>query len=406
MYYLIGKTLTHSHSPFIHRAFGRYDYELRELAEHELESFIKHGDYQGLNVTIPYKQAVIPFLDELTETAQKIGSVNTVIRQNGKLIGDNTDYLGFFAMAFAKNINFGGKKVVILGTGGTSLTVQALMKELQAKEVVVISRTGENNYENISRHHDAEILINATPVGMYPHNGAAPLSLEGFSRLSGVLDVIYNPLRTALLQQAEEKGIPCADGLYMLVAQAAVSCGLFTGDKPQRKEIDDIHKALRRSVSNITLVGMPGSGKTTVASIIAAKTGRRVIDTDDLVKDMFGESPEDIIRTKGEANFREKEKAAVAAAGKQTGVVIATGGGAVLRIENKAPLAQNGPILLIVRALRNLSRRGRPLSEEADLTTLYRARLPRYLAFAEHSYENNDTPEACADAIIADYLTD
>ncbi len=406
MYYLIGKTLAHSHSPFIHRAFGRYDYQLKELSEEQLGDFITNGDYEGLNVTIPYKQAVIPYLDELTETAQRIGSVNTVIRRDGKLIGDNTDYLGFFAMSFAKNISFDGKKVVILGTGGTSLTVQALMKELQAKEVVVVSRTGENNYENISRHDDADILINTTPVGMYPHNGQAALSLDGFKRLVGVLDVIYNPLRTTLLQQAEEKGIPCADGLYMLVAQAAVACGLFTGDKPQRKEIDDVHKALRRSVSNITLVGMPGCGKTTVADIIAKKTGRRVIDTDALVKDMFGQTPEEIIRQKGEADFRDKEKLAIAEAGKQSGVIISTGGGAVLRIENKAALTQNGPVLFIVRALADLSREGRPLSEGADLAALYRARLPRYLTFAEHSYENNDTPEACADAIIADYLTE
>ena len=404
MYYLIGKTLSHSHSPTIHRAFGQYDYDLLPLDEDALASFVQSDRYEGLNVTVPYKQAIIPCLDELSETARRTGAVNTVVRRDGKLFGDNTDYLGFFAMAYRKGISFKDKKVVILGSGGTSHTVEALVRDLGAKETVVISRTGENNYGNISLHSDADILVNTTPVGMYPNNGAAPLSLKSFPRLSGVLDVIYNPLRTALLQEAEERGIPHANGLYMLVAQAAVSCGLFGGNKPDQKEIDRVHRLLHKKVSNITLVGMPGAGKSTVACLIAEKTGRTVVDTDKMIEEMFGKSPAIIIREEGEAAFRQKEHEAIVAAGKLSGVVISTGGGAVLTPENKAPLAQNGPIVLLVRELARLSTENRPLSDGADLTAMYRQRLPRYLSFAERSYDNNRTPAECADDIIADYL--
>ena len=316
MYYLIGNPLGHSHSPFIHRALGRYEYELKPLPESALEDFIKNGEYEGLNVTIPYKQAVMPFLDEIDEEAKKIGSVNTIVRRDGKLYGHNTDYHGFFMMAYAKGITFKDKKVVVLGSGGTSLTACAVARDLGASSVTVISRSGENNYENLHLHADADILVNTTPVGMFPHNGASPVDLSIFKRLSGVLDVVYNPLRTKLIMQAEEKKIPAVGGLYMLVAQAAVSCGLFTGDKPQRKEIDRIHRALSDHVSNIVLVGMPGCGKSTVAAALAGKTGRRIIDTDALVTERTGRTPSDIIEKDGEEAFRRYEHEAIEEAGK------------------------------------------------------------------------------------------
>lgn len=406
MYYLIGKDLRHSHSPFIHHAFGRYDYELLSLAEEELPAFLKKGNFDGLNVTVPYKKTVIPYLDELSETAKRIGSVNTIIKKDGKLIGDNTDYLGFFAMAYKKGISFAQKKVVILGSGGTGLAVACVAKDLMAKEVVTVSRSGENNYDNLHLHYDADILVNTTPVGMYPNNDKAPLSLSHFSRLTGVLDVIYNPLRTNLVREAKARNITASGGLYMLVAQAAVSCGLFSGDKPERKEIDAVYRALLKKVSNITLVGMPGSGKSTIASLLAKQMGLRVVDTDELVTELCHRTPADIIREKGEAYFREKEHQAIVMAGKESGVIISTGGGAVLRADNKAPLSQNGPIIMLVRALDALAKDNRPLSNEKDLTALYRERLPRYLSFAEHTYDNNRTPEECVSDIIADDVTD
>ncbi|MBR6795687.1 MAG: AAA family ATPase [Clostridia bacterium] len=402
MYYLIGNPLGHSHSPFIHRALGRYDYALKPLEANELEAFIKEGDYEGLNVTIPYKQAVIPFLDEIDDAAKKIGSVNTVVRRDGKLYGYNTDYHGFFMMSYVKGISFKDQKVVVLGSGGTSLTACAVARDLGAASVTVISRSGENNYGNLHLHADADILINTTPVGMFPHNGESPVDLSIFNHLSGVLDVVYNPLRTALIMQAEEKSIPAVGGLYMLVAQAAVSCGLFTGDKPQRKEIDDIHRAIANHVANIILVGMPGCGKSTVAEILAQKEGRRVIDTDALITERTGKTPAEIIKEEGEETFRRYESEAIKEAGKQSNAIIATGGGAVTREENLAPLKQNGKIALILRPLDLLARADRPLST-GDLRALYRNRLPKYVRFADFSVENITTPEECADEILRNF---
>lgn len=402
MYYLIGNPLGHSHSPFIHRALDRYEYELKPLPESELENFIKNGDYEGLNVTIPYKTAVIPFLDEIDEEAKKIGSVNTVVRREGKLYGHNTDYHGFFMMAYTKGISFKNKKVLVLGSGGTSLTACAVARNLGASSVTVISRSGENNYENLHLHADADILVNTTPVGMFPHNGNSPVDLSLFKKLSGVLDVVYNPLRTALIMQAEEKKIPAVGGLYMLVAQAAVSCGLFTGDKPQRKEIDRIHRALSDHVSNIILIGMPGCGKSTVAEILAQKTGRCVIDTDALITERTGKTPAEIIKEEGEDAFRRYESEAIREAGKQSNAIIATGGGAVTREENLAPLKQNGKIALILRPLDLLAKEGRPLSS-GDLRELYRRRLPSYVRFADFSVENITSPEECAEEILKNF---
>ena len=404
MYYLIGNPLGHSHSPFIHRALGRYEYALKVLGESELETFIKEGDYEGLNVTIPYKKAVIPFLDEIDEEAKKIGSVNTVVRRDGKLCGHNTDYYGFFMMAYAKGISFKDKKVVVLGSGGTSLTACAVARDLGASSVIVISRSGENNYENLHLHADADILVNTTPVGMFPHNGESPVDLALFKCLSGVLDVIYNPLRTKLIMQAEERKIPAIGGLYMLVAQAAVSCGLFTNDKPDRKEIDAVHRLLANHVSNIVLIGMPGCGKSTVASLLAEKTGRRVIDTDVLITEKWGKTPAEIIQSEGEEAFRRYEHEAIKEAGKQSNVIIATGGGAVTREENLAPLRQNGKIAFILRPLDLLCRHDRPLSA-GDLHELYRRRLPSYVRFADFSVENTNSPEECVEEILQKFHT-
>ena len=403
MYYLIGEKLGHSYSAEIHRRIGRYRYELKEVAPSELGSFLLAKNFDGLNVTIPYKSAVIPYLDELDEAARKIGSVNTIENRDGRLIGHNTDYAGFLAMACRAGISFSGKKVLILGSGGTSLTAQAVARDCGAREIVVLSRSGEENYASISRHYDSDVIVNATPVGMYPKNGETLLDLSRFPRLSGVLDVIYNPLRTRLVDSAERRKIPSAGGLYMLVAQAALSAGYFTGTPVSQDEIDLIVRELICEKQNIVLVGMPGCGKTTVASLLAERMGRRVLDTDEMIEAKTGRKIPEIIASSGEAAFRRLESEAVMEAGRESGVVIATGGGAVIDAANRYPLVQNGKIYFLIRELSSLAREGRPLSIGIDLREMYRKRLPRYLSFADLTVENNGTPERSAEEILEDF---
>ncbi len=402
MFYLIGKSLTHSYSAEIHRAFGRYEYALKSLPPEAVGDFIRHGEWEGLNVTIPYKQTVIPFLDELSEEAKNIGSVNTVIRENGRLVGHNTDYLGFFAMAYRAGILFGGKKVVVLGSGGTCLTASAVARDCGAREIVVISRSGESNYSTLPQHFDADILINTTPVGMYPQNGASAVTLAPFKNLSGVIDVIYNPLETPLLREARLRKIPATGGLYMLTAQAAVAAGLFCGDKPEKAEIDRVYREVLQRKANIVLLGMPGVGKSTVARALAQRTGREILDTDQMVEERAGIPIPEIFKAQGEAAFRALESEAVAEAGKQSGKIIATGGGAVLREENLTPLTQNGRLYFLLRPLDALARDGRPLSQNANLAEMYQKRLPLYMKFCDATVENS-TPDACADEILEEF---
>lgn len=403
MYYLIGESLRHSCSPEIHRLIGRYGYELKELAPSKLGDFLSSREFEGLSVTIPYKMAVIPYLDGLDESARRIGSVNTVENRGGKLIGHNTDYAGFLWMAHRAGVSFSGRKVLILGSGGTSLTVQTVARDAGAREIVVLSRRGESSYATLSRHYDSEVIVNATPVGMYPSNGESLIDLSRFPRLCGVLDVIYNPLRTRLVDSAERRRIPASGGLAMLVAQAAVSASIFTGAPVSEETIEGILGSLLRDRQSIVLVGMPGSGKTTIAELLAERTGRRLLDTDAIVWEMAGKPPAEIIREEGEAAFRRLESEAVALAGREPGVIIATGGGAVLDGQNRYPLVQNGKVYFLLRELERLARGGRPLSLGADLRQMYRARLGQYLSFSDLTIENNGTPLACAEAILEDF---
>jgi shikimate dehydrogenase len=375
----------------------------RGLSQKELAPFLRAREFEGLNVTIPYKSAVIPYLDELDEAAEKIGSVNTVENRGGRLIGHNTDYAGFLWMAYRAGITFAGRKVLILGSGGTSLTAQAVARDAGAREIVVLSRSGENDYSTLSRHYDSEVIVNATPVGMYPRNGETLLDLSRFSHPRGVIDVIYNPLRTPLVDRAERLGIPSTHGLYMLVAQAAIAAKFFTGTPISEEEIGRITLGLMREKQNIVLVGMPGCGKSTVAAELAEKTGRRVLDTDAMVEEMTGRHASEIIETDGEGVFRRYESEALMRAGRESGVIISTGGGAVLDAKNRYPLAQNGKIYFLLRELERLSREGRPLSLGTDLRQMYRKRLPRYLSFADLTLENNGAPSDCADAILEDF---
>ena len=401
---LIGETLKHSWSVPIHHALGCSDYRLYELRPEELEAFLKENAIGGLNVTIPYKKAVIPFCSELDPYAAAIGSVNTLVPDGkGGLKGYNTDAIGFSYIAKRAGISFRDAKVVILGTGGTSLTAQAVVRNEGAKEQVIVSRTGENNYQNLPAHYDADVLVNTTPVGMYPHNGECLADLKKFTRLRGVLDVIYNPIRTALLLQAEQLGIPRGNGLPMLTAQAVAAEERFFGTKIDDAEIERIAAMLRRDMMNIVLIGMPGSGKSTVGKALAERTGRAVIDIDAEITRTAGCSIPDLFRDQGEAAFRAMETEAVRLAGKETGKIIITGGGVVTREENYAPLRQNGWICQLERDLKLLPIDGRPVSQKTPAAELYRQRAPLYAAFRDAAADNNGTVAETVETIWRDF---
>lgn len=398
---LLGEKLGHSYSPQIHSMLADYEYKLFEKSPEELEDFLKSGEFDGLNVTIPYKKSVMPYCAELSPTAAQIGSVNTIVRRSdGSLYGDNTDAFGFENLIVHNGIEVKGKKALVLGTGGASVTAQAVLKNLGASEVVVISRKGEDNYENIAKHADAEIIANTTPVGMYPNNGKAAVDLTQFPKLSGVLDVVYNPARTALLLQAEKLCIPCAGGLYMLVSQAKRSCELFTGKSIPDSEIDRIERVLSHQMQNIVIIGMPGSGKTAVSTMLAERLGRKIFDTDTIVSEKAGMTIPEIFAAQGEAGFRKLETEATAEVGKLSGNIISTGGGVVTVADNYELLHQNGVIVWIERDTNKLARDGRPISLSSDLNELYAARLPLYERFADIKADNNGDINDTVNAIM------
>lgn len=398
---LLGEKLGHSYSPQIHSMLADYEYKLFEKSPEELEDFLKSGEFDGLNVTIPYKKSVMPYCAELSPTAAQIGSVNTIVRRSdGSLYGDNTDAFGFENLIVHNGIEVKGKKALVLGTGGASVTAQAVLKNLGASEVVVISRKGEDNYENIAKHADAEIIANTTPVGMYPNNGKAAVDLTQFPKLSGVLDVVYNPARTALLLQAEKLCIPCAGGLYMLVSQAKRSCELFTGKSIPDSEIDRIERVLSHQMQNIVIIGMPGSGKTAVSTMLAERLGRKIFDTDTIVSEKAGVTIPEIFAAQSEAGFRKLETEATAEVGKLSGNIISTGGGVVTVADNYELLHQNGVIVWIERDTNKLARDGRPISLSSDLNELYAARLPLYERFADIKADNNGDINDTVNAIM------
>ena len=334
--------------------------------------------------------------------AARIGAVNTVVRRaDGTLFGDNTDAYGFAYMLKRAGMDVAAAKVLVLGSGGTSAMAQVVLRELGAAEVVVISRSGDNNYQNVhAKHADAAFIVNTTPVGMYPNNGEAPLDLRGFSALRGVADVVYNPARTALLLQAEEMGVPTAGGLSMLVAQAKRASELFTGETVPDSKIDTVTAQLAAAMQNILLVGMPGSGKSTVAAALAKRLGRELLDSDSEIVRLAGKSIPAIFAEDGEEAFRALETEALCALGKRSGCVIATGGGAVLRQENYPPLHQNGVIFHILRDVSLLPTEGRPLSQKGSLAEMWQQRRPHYRRFADYEIDNNGSVEAAVNAIL------
>ena len=390
-YGLLGERLGHSFSPQIHRDLAGYDYQLLPTPPEAVEGLFARRAFQGLNVTIPYKRTVMPLCDEIDPRAAAIGAVNTVVNQNGRLTGYNTDIDGFLYMARRAGVDMAGKKVVILGSGGTSRTTRAAAGELGAREIVTVSRHGEDNYQNLSRHADAQVLVNTTPVGMYPNWGQSPVSLESFPALEGVLDVVYNPLRTALLLQAEERGLPRSCGLPMLVAQAKRAAELFTGQNIDDSRAEAVLHGLRGQLTNIVLIGMPGCGKTTVGRALAGKLGRTFVDLDEEIVRRAGTSIPEIFAREGEAGFRERESALVREFGERTGLVVSTGGGVVTRRENYIPLKQNGLLLHLRRDPAALPTDGRPLSQATAPEELWRRRAPLYAAFADGEIDNNGT---------------
>ena len=386
---LIGEKLGHSFSPAIHTRLGTPDYRLFELPPVELESFLERGDFDGVNVTIPYKKAVIPYCAELTGQARRIGSVNTLIRrEDGSLLGHNTDYDGFWYMIRTSGVEVTGKKCLILGTGGASLTVRAVLEDLEAGEIVFISRTGDNNYQNLDRHADARIIVNTTPVGMYPHNGAAPLDVRKFPALEGVFDLIYNPARTQLLLDAEKLGIPGVNGLGMLVAQAKAASERFRNITIPDHVVEDITREMERRSKNIILIGMPGCGKSTVGRKLAEKLGRPLVDTDGEIVKCIGCTIPEYFASCGEEAFRKREHEVLREFSGRSGQIIATGGGIVTRPENMDPLRENSVVVFLRRDIDKLPTRGRPISQSSDLHQLYEKRRPLYEAAADVTVDN------------------
>ena len=398
---LLGRKLGHSYSPQIHNLLGTYSYDLFEKEPEQLAAFLKGGDFTGINVTIPYKKDVIPYLDALSPAAQKIGSVNTIVRRaDGSLFGHNSDYFGFVSLVKHSGIAVADKKVLVLGSGGTSNMVVTALRDLSAVPIV-ISRSGENNYDNLERHADASVIVNTTPVGMYPNTGISPIDLRLFPKLEGVLDVVYNPAKTKLLLDAEALGIPNANGLWMLVAQAKEASEYFTGKKLSDEVIGKIHRTLSHQMKNLILIGMPGCGKSTIGAALAQRLGREFVDADGEVVKSAGKPIPEIFAQDGEEAFRQWETATLNSLGKQSGLVIATGGGCVTQNRNFAALHQNGYIIWLERDLTLLPTDGRPLSQSNRLEEMYKLRKPMYEAFADIRVENAGNPEQTVKEILS-----
>lgn len=393
---LIGEKLGHSYSKEIHNLIADYGYELREVKREELGAFMTERAFSGINVTIPYKKSVMDYLDVISDYAKKIGAVNTVVNRDGKLYGYNTDFYGLKALLIHNGVSVRNKKVLILGGGGTSDTAYNVVTGLNAKEAIKVSRTKKDGfvtYDEASRlHSDADVIINATPVGMYPDDDGVPVNIGLFPSLSAVIDAIYHPLRTNLVSDAENRGIKACGGLYMLVAQAVYAAALFENKKPDENLIDDVYGKILNDKRNIVLIGMPSSGKTTIGKALAARMGKRFADTDELIVGTTGKSIPEIFEKEGEKVFREIEKKVICDIAVNDGTVIATGGGVILDEKNVLALKRNGVIVYLDRKIDNLiATDSRPLSSNVDdLKKLYAKRKPLYEKYAEITIDDND----------------
>ena len=405
-YGLIGERLGHSFSKEVHAMLSDYDYELKEIAREDLADFMQRADFNAINVTIPYKEAVIPYLSYISEEAKAIGAVNTIVKRDGKLYGYNTDFFGMSALINKMRLDLKGKKTIILGTGGTSKTCNAVAKSLGAYPILTVSRSkkdGVINYEELMTDHlDTEIIINTTPVGMYPDNYSAPVDISLFKNLQGVIDAIYNPIRTKLVISALERGIKAEGGLYMLVAQAVYASEIFLGIKHPTEKLNKIFNKIRRKKENIVLIGMPACGKSTVSTLIANELSRKAFDTDHMVVSSQNKTIPEIFESEGEKAFRSYETLAVANVSLQNNAVIATGGGVVLNKENVHMLKQNGVIFFIDRPLEKLLPTiDRPLSSDREaMEKRYEERYEIYKKSADVIVDANDTPVNIAKKIM------
>jgi len=396
-YGLIGEKLGHSFSKDIHAQLGNDAYELMPMAREELDVFMRARDFCGINVTVPYKKAVIPYLDEISPEAAHVGAVNTIVHKNGKLYGYNTDLHGFESLCKAAGIDMAGKNVAIFGSGGTCLTCSEAVRRAGAKSVSVISRRGGDNYTNLEKHADAEIVINTTPVGMFPNIFAVPASLDAFPKLAGVADVVYNPLETELVRQARERGVPAANGLRMLVSQAVFSDALFFDKEADEAVCEKIYRKIVSERRSIALTGMSGSGKTTLGAETAKLLGRAFIDVDAYIAAHAGMPVPEIFKAYGEPHFRVLEKEAVKELSGKNGIVLATGGGTVMDEENYNALRKNCLIVLLKRDVDKLEISDRPMTpDRAALAALYEERRPLYEARCDVCVVNEDSPAQAA----------
>ena len=397
---LIGYPLGHSFSPQIHRRLGSWPYELHPLQPEELAPFLQAGEFSGLNVTLPYKTAVIPYCGELSPIARRIGSVNTILRRpDGTLYGHNTDYDGLRGLLEQAGLaqEFTDRKVLVLGSGGASLTARTVAQHLGAGEVVVISRSGPDHYGNLDRHADARFILNTTPVGMYPNTGKAPLDLKLFPLCRGVCDIVYNPARTQLMLDAQQLDIPAVGGLGMLVGQAKAAAELFLGKTLESGLAAAITREIRNETENMVLIGMPGCGKSTVGRALADRTGRRLVDIDQELEQELGCAIPDFFAQKGEAAFRQAESEMLARFCRESGLVIACGGGAVTVPENIDVMRQNGRLVYLRRPLEELPTEGRPVSRSRPLEELFAQRRPLYESAADLTVDNVQVEQAAAD---------
>lgn len=403
-YALLGGKLSHSYSKQIHALLGGYPYELIELTPTGFEDFVRARGFKGANVTIPYKRAALALCDRLSDEARRLGNVNTlVLGADGLLTGHNTDLFGFLEMVRRSGIQVTDKKVAVLGgSGGAGGTACTAMRQLGAREVLGVSRSGPVDYDALyALHADAQVVVNATPVGMYPECGQTPVDLSGLPMCEGVLDMIYNPHRTRLLMDAEALGLKRENGLSMLVAQAALAKELFTGQPVPPERIEEIRAQLCREQLNLVLIGMPGSGKSAIGRALAASLCREFVDIDEQIERRAGMGIPEIFEHRGEPGFRALESELIAEGGKRRALVIATGGGAVLKPENVRALRQNGELVLVERPLDQLAMDGRPLSMGREaLQKMYAERMPVYRAASRARIQNTGTIEAAAQAAL------
>ena len=399
-YGVLGRVLGHSYTPVIYRELAGLDYRKFEREPDELEAFIRSDEWEGVNVTIPYKRDLVPYMDELSDVAQRMGNINTITRlPDGRLRGDNTDYYGFKVLVESLELELAGKKAVVFGgAGGAGSTAMMVLADL-GMEAVSIDRAGENTYENLGRHADAALAVNCTPVGMFPKCPAAPCSLDVFPQLEGLVDIVYNPARTALMMQAEARGIPYAGGLLMLVAQAAQAVERYTGEVIGMDRILDVTARLSSTEQNIVLIGMPGCGKTRVGERLAALLGREHIDIDHVLEDELQTTCAEYIRQHGEAAFRERETEVLRRMASRSGLVISCGGGVVTRAENHPLIHQNGNIVMLDRPVNELSKKNRPITVRDGINALAQQRMPIYREWADLIVASCDCAENTAKAV-------